>query len=235
MKTPPQVAVITGTRKGLGADLARHYAGLGFQVAGCSRQASEWSAENYSHFLCDVADEKQVAQFVFEVSKKFGRIDVLINNAGIASMNHTLLTPLSTVEDIFKTNFTGAFLLCRESAKVMKRNGGGRIVNLSTVAAPLLLEGEAIYAASKSALETFTRIFAREVATFGITCNAVGPTPIETDLIRGVPKQKIAAILDRLAIKRMGTVEDLIHIIDFFISPRADYLTGQVIYMGGVA
>jgi len=171
---------------------------------------------------------------VAAVGKQFGRLDVLINNAGIASMNHVLLTPAATAERIFATNFQGVFLLCREAAKLMQRRRYGRIVNIGTVAVPLHLEGEAIYAASKSAVITFTQILAREVASYGITANVVAPTPIETDLIRSVPPEKIAAITARLAVKRLGRFEDVANVIDFFIRPESDYVTGQVITLGGV-
>jgi 3-oxoacyl-[acyl-carrier protein] reductase len=95
------------------------------------------------------------------------------------------------------------------------------------------LEGEAIYAASKSAVVTLTQILARELADFGITCNVVAPTPIETDLIRNVPKEKIDRIVQQLAIKRLGRFEDVANVIDFFVRPESDYITGQVIYLGG--
>jgi 3-oxoacyl-[acyl-carrier protein] reductase len=149
-------------------------------------------------------------------------------------MNHSLLTPAATVDRIMATNFRGAFLVCRESAKVMKKRRYGRIVNISTIAAPLRLEGEAIYAASKNAVTALTQILARELAEFGITCNVVGPTPILTDLIRSVPQEKIDKLVNRLAIKRLGRFEDVANVIDFFVKPESDYVTGQVIYLGGV-
>jgi 3-oxoacyl-[acyl-carrier protein] reductase len=116
----------------------------------------------------------------------------------------------------------------------MRRRRYGRIVNISSIAVPMRLEGESIYAASKSAVVTFSRILARELADSGITCNVVGPTPIETDLIRGVPREKIDSIVERLAIKRLGRFEDVANVIDFFVKPESDYITGQVIYLGGV-
>lgn len=228
------VVLITGTRKGIGRHLAEHYVQRGAQVVGCSRSAPEWTLANYTHFETDVTDEAAVRKMVAAVGKQFGRLDVLINNAGIASMNHVLLTPAATAERIFATNVHGVFLLCRESAKLMQRRRYGRIVNVSTVAAPLQLEGEALYAASKSAVVTFTQILAREVASYGITANVVAPTPIETDLIQGVPPAKIAAIIERLAIKRLGRFEDVANVVDFFVRPESDYITGQVITLGGV-
>jgi 3-oxoacyl-[acyl-carrier protein] reductase len=223
---------ITGTRKGIGRFLAERYAAAGAQVIGCSRTQPEWSLANYAHHCVDVTDEAGVRAMISDVQRRHGRLDVLINNAGIASMNHSLLTPASTAQRIMATNFHGTFVLCREAAKVMQRRGYGRIVNFSTVAVPLLLEGEAIYAASKSAVETFSKIFAREVAAHGITCNVVAPAPIATDLIKAVPEDKIRAIVAQLAIKRLGLFEDVANVVDFFIAPASDYVTGQVIALG---
>ena len=185
------IAIITGTRKGIGLYLAEYYSRKGFTVVGCSRSEAEKALDNYSHHCLDVADEKAVQQMVHDVVKKFGRVDILINNAGIASMNHILLTPLSTVRRIFETNFYGTFLFAREVAKVMMRQKYGRIVNFATVAAPLKLEGEAAYASSKAAVANFTQVMAKEVADYNITVNAVGPTPVATDLIKNVDKKKM--------------------------------------------
>jgi len=163
------VTLITGTRKGIGRHLAEHYVSLGHRVVGCSRGEVEWMLEGYTHHIADVSDEGAVKAIFGDVRKKFGRLDHLINNAGIASMNHSLLTPLSTVHDVLNTNVVGTFLFCREGAKLMKTHGYGRIVNLATVAVPLKLEGEAIYVASKAAVLSLTEVLARELAPFGIT------------------------------------------------------------------
>jgi 3-oxoacyl-[acyl-carrier protein] reductase len=149
-------------------------------------------------------------------------------------MNAALLTPAATIDRIMATNYRGTVLVCREAAKVMMRRKVGRIVNLGTIAVPMRVEGEALYAASKSAVITFSQIVARELGPLGITVNVVGPTPIETDLIRNVPQDKIQRILDQQAIKRLGHFEDVANVIDFFIRPESEYVTGQVIYLGGV-
>ncbi len=229
-----QVMIITGTRKGIGRHLAETYARRGFIVEGCSRGDAGWEAENYTHHNVDVADEKQVRTMVAQVAKRHGRIDVCLNNAAVASMNHVLLTPAKASNRMLEVNVTGTMLFCRETAKVMMRHKYGRIVNFTTIVAPIALAGEAVYAASKAAVVTFTRILAFELGQWGITCNSFGATPIMTDMIRGVPQDKIDAVVNNLAVKRLGTYEDCSNVTDFFISRSSDNITGQVIYLGGV-
>lgn len=232
----PGVMLITGTRKGIGLFLAERYLERGWTVVGCSRDEFDraWPP-NYRHYRADVADEPAVVAMVRDIAERYGPIEVLVNNAGIASMNHLLLTPLSTIERIFATNVFGTFLVMREVAKVMAAARYGRIVNFATVATPLDLEGEAGYAASKAAVESLTRIAAREFAPFNVTVNAVGPTPIMTDLIRTVPKRKMDALIAAQAIRRMGEHRDVANVIDFLIARESDFVTGQTIYLGGVS
>lgn len=231
-----RVVLITGTRKGIGEFLAKHYLQQGDYVIGCSRSEAEWTrgVSNYTHFQADVGDEASVKMLFAHIRKEYGRLDVLINNAGCASMNHSLLTPMESAERVLHTNTLGTFLFCREAGKVMKKNKSGRIVNFSTVAVPLKLEGEAIYAASKAAIVSLTQVLAREYADFGITVNAVGPVPIKTDLIRGVPEEKLERLLARQAIHRYGTFDDVQNVIEFFLKPESNFITGQVIYLGGI-
>jgi 3-oxoacyl-[acyl-carrier protein] reductase len=233
MMTP--AIIITGTRKGIGRYLSEYYLQKGYTVIGCSRTPSDLQHPHYHHYTLDVADEKAVKAMF----RKLGKMPVipqfLVNNAGIASMNHCLLTPMVTVEKVFRTNVFGTFLFCREAAKMMKNSGMGRIVNFATVATPLHLEGECVYAASKAAIESLTRIMARELAEFKITVNGIGPTPIQTDLIRNVPADKIKSLLDRQAVKRFGEYRDVSNCIDFFLQPGSDFITGQIIFLGGIS
>lgn len=225
--------LITGTRKGLGRGLAEHFLANGWTVTGCSRKESDLEHERYRHLLADVADEEAAVSLVRGATRQMGSLDAVVCNAGVASMNHLLLTPGAALRSVFETNVGGTFTVLREAAKLMRGKGGGRIVTLSSVAVPLALEGEAAYAASKAAVETLTRVAARELGPFGITVNAVGPGPVETDLIRTVPKEKIAALCERLALKRLVTVEEVAHAVDFLVSAEASAITGQTLYLGG--
>jgi len=228
------VFIITGTRKGIGRELAKYYLSLGNIVAGCSRGKSSIKHRNYVHFMLDVSNERMVVKMVREVKNQYGRIDVLLNNAGIASMNHILTTSYQSAKKIFDTNFFGTFLFSREVSKAMIRQNSGWIVNYTTVAVALKLEGEAIYSASKAAIENFTMISAKELGEFGVRVNAIGPTPISTDLIHNIPQEKLDKLLDQQVIHRLGRFEDISNVIDFFIDKKSEFITGQTIYLGGI-
>lgn len=229
-----KVILITGTSKGIGNFLANYYLQKKYFVIGCSRNESTIKNENYKHFSLEVSDEKAVVSMIRSVKKEFGKIDILINNAGTASMNHILTSTVNTVTKLFNTNFLGTFLFTREVSKVMMKQKSGRIINFTTVAKPLRLEGEAIYASSKAAIETFTQTASKELSPFNITVNAIGPTPIQTDLIKAVPKDKINELLDKQAIKRFGTFDDILNVCEFFCDEKSSFITGQIIYLGGV-
>jgi len=229
-----RVIIITGTRKGIGRYLAEQYLQEGDIVYGCSRRICDIEHPNYHHTRLDVSEESEVVNFVRNVYKNHKHIDVLINNAGCASMNHFLLTPYDTAKKVFNTNFFGTFLMCREVAKFMVKAKTGRIVNYSTVAVALNLHGELVYSASKAAIEQLTRVLADEIGESGVTVNAVGPTPIDTDLIKNVPEDKLHDLLSHQCIKRFGKFEDVKNVIDFFLRPESDFITAQTIYLGGV-
>ena len=237
-----RVFIISGSSRGIGKALSQHYLGCGDIVVGCARSTSDIAHENYRHFILDINDEKAVVSMVRAAKKEFGKIDICLNNAGMASMNHILTTSYESAKRLVDVNFLGAFLLSREAAKAMisakisNKNSAtsGVIINLSSVAAPLCLEGEAIYAASKAACENLTKTMAKELASYSIRVNAIALTPVQTDLIKAVPKDKIKALLEQQAIKRFGEFDDIINVIDFFISQKSDFITGQIITLGGV-
>lgn len=229
--------LITGASRGLGRYLANYYLAQGDLVTGCARSErgeSTISHEHYRHYQVDVTDAPAVRALLHEVQREVGRLDALINNAGIASMNPLALTPVEVARRIMETNFMGTFMLSQAAIRLLRKSPAPRIVNMSSIAVPLRLAGEAVYAASKSAIETLTRVAARELGAFGITCNAVGPTPIDTDLLKGVGKEKIRHLLEQQATTRMAQPSDVAHVIDFFLHPESRMITGQVIYLGGL-
>jgi len=226
------VTVITGTRKGIGKFLAQHYVGKGHLVVGCSRGEIDWSLENYEHVQLDVGDEDAVRE-LFRQLRSRGRLDNLINNAGTAYLNHSLLTPASAMSKTFATNVLGSFLFCREAARLMKKRRYGRIVNFTSSAVPLKLDGETAYATSKAGIVMMTEVLARELAPLGITVNAIGPGVVSTDLIRGLPEETLQRVLASHAIPRLTTLEEVANVIDFLVAPGSGIVTGQAIYLGG--
>jgi 3-oxoacyl-[acyl-carrier protein] reductase len=227
--------LITGTRKGIGKYLTKYYSDKGFNVFGCSREPINYSLPNYSHYICDITEEKQVKEMLRDIKKNNGYIDILINNAGVnLTLQSTMLVSYQNALKTIEINLLGTFLMSREVARLMIKNSFGRIINFSSMAVELEVEGEAIYTASKSAIISFSRVFAKEVYPFGITCNVVSPSAIETDLMMGIDENALKNVLSRNAIKTKGKMEDVSNTIDWLIKPESDAITGQIIYLGGV-
>jgi 3-oxoacyl-[acyl-carrier protein] reductase len=225
--------LITGASRGIGAHLVRHYLEMGDVVIGCARGEAPTEHERYTHVPLDVSNAAAVKSTYAELRRRFGRLDVLINNAGVANMNPVALTPPESAQKTLAVNVFGTFAMTHGAIRLMRQSPAARIVNLTTVAVPLRLEGEALYAASKSAIETFTRVVAKEVGKLGITCNAVGPSPVKTQLIAGVGAEKITRLIEGQAIPRWAEMADVTNVIDFFLSPASSMITGQVVYLGG--
>ena len=227
--------LITGTRKGIGKYLAEYYTNKGFQVIGCSRSDIYFELNNYQHFCLDISSESLVKKMFSEIRNKYGRLDVLINNAGVASMNHVLITPLKEVKDILNTNFVGTFLCCREAIKLMKRNKYGRIVNISSIHIPLATVGTSMYGASKASVEQFSRVLAREVFQFGVTINLLSLSIVKNfGMADHLSEEMTLKILEKTISKTQLDIKDVSNAIDFLISPKSGMITNQTLYPGGV-
>ncbi|MAR84581.1 MAG: oxidoreductase [Cytophagia bacterium] len=229
-----KIILITGSRKGIGKFLTNYYLSNNNIVIGCSRSEDILKHKNYKFFQLNIKNELSVKKMFRFIRNEYGKLDVLINNAGTASMNHILTTPVESIDKLLETNFKGSFLMLREAGKLMMKKKYGKIVNMSTVATPLNLMGEAIYSSTKAAVEQLTKVSSKELSDFGITVNCLGPTPIETDLIKTVPKNKIDELLELQSIKRFGKFEDVLNVLNFFIDEKSDFITGQIIYLGGI-
>ena len=230
-----KVILISGTSKSIGEYLAQYYSEKGFQVIGCSRSPVKYESKNYRHFCLDICDEKKVREMFSEIRKTYNRLDVLINNAGIQSVNLSLLTSLKTVQDVFNTNMMGTFLLCREAAKLMMKNGYGRIINISSIAVPLCSIGTSVYSASKAAVEQFSKVLAKEVGSDGITVNNIGLSIVnQSGMMKNLSEKAIEETMEQVTIKSPLEFKDIAHVIDFFISDESQLITRQTLYLGGV-
>ena len=228
--------LITGTSTGIGNALAAHFLERGHVVEGCSRKSATISHPGYRHHQTDVTDPKQVRSMFRAIRAAHGHLDALVNNAGTATMNHFMLTPESTARAIFEINFFAVLNCSREAVKLLQKSPGGTsaILNMSTVAVPWALDGQLIYSASKSATDQATRVMSKELAGFDIRVNGIGLPPVRTILTRTVDQAKIKELVNRQAIKRMCTMEDVCGPVEFMISPESRFITGETIFLGGV-
>jgi len=228
------IILITGDRKGIGRYLSEYYLEKGMTVIGCSRSETDLKHKNYQHFFLDVSDEQAVKKMYSEIRQTYGRLDVLINNAGVdLSLAPILLLPYKSALRTVEINLLGTFLMSREAAKIMMKNSFGRIINFSSMAVKHEVKGEAIYTASKSAIISFTRVMAKEVYGYNITCNIIAPSAIKTDLMDSVDKDALRDVLKRNAIQELCKTEDISNTIDWFIKTTSNSITGQIIYLGG--
>jgi 3-oxoacyl-[acyl-carrier protein] reductase len=225
--------LITGATRGIGRHLAEHYLALGDTVIGCGRTLPAIEHPRYSHHRLDVADDEAVTGMFAAIRAAVEGLDVLVNNAGAASMNAFALTPDATTRRIIDTNVVAPMRLTHGAVRLMRRSPAARIVNVTSIAVPLRLAGEAVYAASKAAIESFTRVVAKELGPMGITCNAVGPSVMRTSLTEGVADDKLRRLLAEQAIPRAATPADVANVVDFFLRPESGLITGQVVYLGG--
>ena len=228
-----RVVAITGASKGLGAALAKRYLEKGWAVYGCARSEAPFEREGYRHIVTDATDEKSVKAFFKTIKKERGRLDVLINNAGVESKSPAALHDYKLAENVFRVNALGVFLFSREALRMMTRARSGRIVNLSSVTVPVANVGASVYSASKAAIEQLTRALAKEAADAGVTVNALGLSIVEgTGMEERLGERAEEGILAGLAIRRKITVEEVSRALDFLLDSPA--VTGETIYFGGV-
>lgn len=224
--------IVTGATRGLGAAIAQRAHAAGYRVIGVSRTGGgEIGGEPIR--ACNVSDEARLSEVLDDLRKDESLYGV-VNAAGVASMNLAITTPPATVRRIIDTNLIGAINISVLTGKWLARRKTGRIINFSTIAVSLGLEGESIYAASKAGLEGFSRAFAREMAPFNVTVNCVAPGPIATDLIRKVPGDKITSIVNRQIIQKQAETSDVWDAVWLLLSAEARMVTGEVIHIGGI-
>jgi 3-oxoacyl-[acyl-carrier protein] reductase len=227
------VMILTGTSKGIGKGIAEHFLNKNYIVFGCSRGTATIESANYYHTQLDVSNEKQVREWIRSIKNTSQEIDILVCNAGIAPAAILMtMTSGSTIEDLLKINIAGTYYVCREVAKVMMSYRKGRIITLSSMSVGLHEEGTSAYSSSKSAIIEMTKIMAKELAPFDITCNVVAPSMYMTDAVKALGNDVITRALNKLTIKRVLRIEEICNVISFLSSPESSCITGQVIHMG---
>ena len=237
-----KVAVVTGAGRGIGKAIALKLAAEGAAIAACGRTlanvegtASEIakSGGKAKAYDVDVASGSQVAGTCDQIVKEFGRVDVLVNNAGITRDQLLLRMSEEEWDAVLNTNLKGAFNFTKTLSRVMLKQRSGRIVNISSISGLTGNAGQSNYAASKAGLIGFTKSVARELASRGITANAVAPGFIDTDMTEALGEQTRELLKTRIALGRLGTAEDVANAVLFLASDLAAYVTGQVITVDG--
>lgn len=231
------IVLITGATAGVGKALAERFLDGGATVVGCGRRPAAVDHPEYRHFQADLTDTAQLRSMFKAVRREFGHLDALVNNAGTSVMNHFMMTPEETSRAIFDLNFFAVLGCCREGAKLLRKSpeSSTAILNLSTVAVPWALDGQLVYSASKSAVEQLTRVMSKELAESGIRVNGLGLPPVRTVLTRTLPKAVLDDVIGRQTIDRMCTMDDIFGPVEFLTSTRSEFVTGETLYLGGVA
>ncbi|MFO0842857.1 MAG: beta-ketoacyl-ACP reductase [Gemmataceae bacterium] len=238
MRLKDKVAVVTGGSRGIGKAIAQALAAEGAKVAvvyrGSQAAADELAGQiGGKAYQCDVADLASVEACVKKVEADLGPIDILVNNAGVIHDDLFVRLEPEQWNVVLSTNLGGTYNFCRAVAYPMMRKRSGRIINVSSVAAEHVNMGQTNYAASKGAINAFTRALAVELASRGVTVNAVAPGFIETDMSAAVRNKAGDAIKKFIPMKRIGAPEDIAKVAVFLAGDDSSYITGQVITVDG--
>ena len=235
-----KVAIITGASRGIGAAVARKLASLGADTAlvcagnrelaeGVSAECASLGVRSRS-YVCDVSDFSAAKELTAQVKQDFGTVDLLVNNAGITRDGLILTMSEADFDAVLDVNLKGAFHMIRHCAGIFLRKKSGAIVNISSVAGLMGNAGQGNYAASKAGLIGLTKSVARELAPRGITCNAVAPGLIDTDMTRALPGSR-EELLKAVPLGRAGAPEEVAEAVAFLL--QADYITGEVLRVDG--
>jgi 3-oxoacyl-[acyl-carrier protein] reductase len=239
-----QVALVTGASRGIGLAVARRLAADGAEIVLSSRSAEamekvgtelrgRFPGRRFLASACDVARFDEVERLVGRCVADLGRLDILVNNAGITRDNLILRMSEEEWHTVLATNLTGMFNTCRLVSKQMFRQRSGRIVNVTSVVGLIGNAGQANYAASKGGAIAMTFSLARELASRGITVNAVAPGFIDTDMTAAIPDEVRSTLSQKIPLGRVGSAEEVAAAVAFLCGPGATYITGTVLRVDG--
>jgi 3-oxoacyl-[acyl-carrier protein] reductase len=243
MRLKDQVALVTGGSRGIGRGIVKAFAAEGARVAFVYR-GNQAAADGLVQELAlagasalalqaDVTDANAAQQCIERIEKEWGRFDILVNNAGIIRDDLFVRMEPDAWQSVLQTNLGGTYNFCRAVAYTLMRQRRGRIINVSSVAAEHVNQGQTNYAASKGAINAFTRALAVELASRGVTVNAIAPGFIETDMSEAVRNKAGDMIKKIIPMRRLGQPEDIAHVAVFLASADASYITGQVLTVDG--
>ncbi len=239
-----KVAMVTGASKGLGKAMATGLAKAGATLALCARnlgdlgkaaaEAGKWGSR-VDAFPLDVRDQESIRKASDSILAKFGRIDILVNNAGINVRKAVLDLSEEEWDSVLDTNLKGYFLVAKAVVPSMIRQGGGKVINISSIFGAVGMNHQAAYAASKGGIVQLTKVMAIEWAVSGIQVNAIGPTYFETPLVAALRNdpERFRFINERTPMGRWGQPEELEGTVIFLASRASDFITGQTIYVDG--
>jgi NAD(P)-dependent dehydrogenase (short-subunit alcohol dehydrogenase family) len=236
------VAVVTGAARGIGYAIARKFLELGYRVAlldidAATLRTAARRLGRHGPVLaqrCDVADPQQVKSAIARVVKRFGRIDALVNNAGIAVFKPILKTTFREWARVLDVNLSGPFLCTQACAPAMLKSGGGAVVNITSISGLRASSLRVAYGTSKAALDHLTRQQAAELGNLGIRVNAVAPGPVDTAMAKKVHTKDIRADYhDAIPLNRYGTEEEIAEVVAFLCSDAASYVNGQTLAVDG--
>jgi len=235
-------AGVTGAGRGIGKAIALTLAQAGADVVCLSRtqaNVDETATEIRDlgrqawAFAVDVADAASSQEAATAILKETGSIDILVNNAGVTRDDLLMRMSEEAWDTVMDTNLKGAFTLCKAFARTFMKQRSGRIINIASVIGLMGNAGQANYAASKAGLIGFTKSIARELSSRGVTCNAIAPGFIETDMTAALNESQRQAILEKIPLNRLGQVEDIAQAVVYLAGPGAGYITGQVLTVDG--
>ena len=240
--SPPKVALVTGAARGIGLAVAKRFLAEGWRVALLDIEeellrdvvASLASSGRTLALHCDVSDARAVNAAMAALSGRFGRLDALVNNAGVAVFAPLLETSDADWNRVLAVNLTGPFLCTKAAAPLMREHGGGAIVNITSISAVRASTLRSAYGTSKAGLAHLTKQLAVELASLGIRVNAVAPGPVETAMAKAVHTPEIRADYhDAIPLNRYGLEEELAEAVFFLCSERSSYITGQILAVDG--